>query len=91
VPGVVDKQGEYMTVNLSLIVGHIRKMGKRLFARGCRAGVVLLGDWGYVKGMNRLQGRNRQCSITDETLKINYKGICVAEINEGPCAIWREE
>ena len=33
VPGLVDEQGEYMTVNLSLIVGHIRKMGKRRFVR----------------------------------------------------------
>jgi hypothetical protein len=32
VPGcVMSKQGEYMTVNLSLIVGHIHKIGKRLF------------------------------------------------------------
>jgi len=26
VPGVGNKKGEYMTVNLSLIVGHIRKL-----------------------------------------------------------------
>jgi len=37
VPGVVNRQGEYMTVNLSLVVGHIHKIGKRLFAGEGRA------------------------------------------------------
>jgi len=44
VPGVVDKQRKYMTVNLSLIVGHIREVKSVLFARGlcCSHGVYVV-------------------------------------------------
>jgi hypothetical protein len=42
VPGLVDKQGEYMTVNLSLIVGHI---GTAFFSLG------VVGCWCYVEGV----------------------------------------
>jgi hypothetical protein len=38
VPGVIDKQGEYMTVNLSLIVGHIRKLEGAFSQGDSRAG-----------------------------------------------------
>ena len=45
VPGcVMSKQGEYMTVNLSLIVGHIHKIGKRLFGE-MRWWVKCWGVW----------------------------------------------
>lgn len=45
VPGVVDKQRKYMTVNLSLIVGHIREVESGFsFAWGCCVVLKVCGD-----------------------------------------------